>query len=94
MAGVNLLAFYLSLLSKHVMELNSGEGGIDNKKIAQDDMKLETGENYPIFLPPIETTSLRNISESRDYDFTELYEDDLAGDDFVTDSPSSVENGN
>ena len=46
MAGVNLLVFYLSLLSKHVRELNSGEG---NKEIVQDEKKTEMVEQYPSF---------------------------------------------
>ena len=92
MAGVNLLVFYLSLLSKHVMELNSGEGGIDNKKIVQDEKKIDMGEKYPSFLLPLKR--LRNISEASDFDTTEHYEDDQAGDDSVTDNTISIDNGN
>ena len=91
MAGVNLLVFYLSLLSKHVMELNSGEEGIDNKKIFKAEKKIDMGENSSFFIP---LKSLRNISETSEFDTTEHYEDDPSGGDSFTDTPSSIDNGN
>ena len=86
------VAFYLSLLSKHVMELHSGEGAIDNTKIVQDEKKIDLGEKYPRFL--LHLRMLSNISEASDYDATEHYEDDPAGDDSFTDTPISIDNGN
>ena len=74
------------------MELNSGEGGIDNKKIVQDEKKIYMGEKYPSFLLPLKR--LRNISEASAFDTTDHYEDDQAGDESVTDTNISSDNGN
>ena len=73
------------------MELNPGEGGIDNKKIVQAEKKIDIGENSSFLIP---LKRLRNISETSEFDTTEHYEDDLAGDDSVTDTPISIDNGN